>query len=195
MWIGEEGVGKLARSQAAVGLIAAIGETFRGDQETCESKFLEHDRASQANHDDIGAPAPHAFGDGTGQFAVSCGLVVQRAVRLYMSDARTQGFGNFIESYELPVDGFGNFFRAALEFVASEVGRIFVTRVGTDGDIMARRLFDSGTHGEGVAGVSPAGDVGGTHVAHQVFLSAVGDGLGHFAHIAVDVDLFHTTKS
>lgn len=47
--ITKQRIGEFAGTQGAVGLVAAVSESFRGDRETGSAKFLEHDGTSEAD--------------------------------------------------------------------------------------------------------------------------------------------------
>src|SRR5438132_785897 len=49
-----------------------------------------------------------------------------------------------------------------------------------------------GLHRVAIAGMTAASDIHGGQTGHERFLRAVGYGLRHFAHIAIQVDGFHS---
>src|SRR5207245_11653799 len=80
---------KLARPQSSIWLIPPVGERFAGQRETCFAKNVQHRRARESNQYDFPIPSRDTFRNRFGKRAVPHRLVVQRAMRLVMDDARS----------------------------------------------------------------------------------------------------------
>src|ERR1700687_4202750 len=119
------------------------------------------------------------------------GLVVERAVGLYVGDVCVVARCDLGQGANLLVNRVGDFFGRQIQLDAAKVGAIGVTGIRSEGEFVAKSLLDGGGHRLRIAGVAAAGDVDGSDGAHQDFLRAVGDVLGQLAHVAIEVDVVH----
>src|SRR4029077_6931741 len=81
---------------------------------------------------------------------------------------------------------------STIEFQTAEIGAIGIAGMRANRQVSSKRLLNRGSHRELIAGVASAGNVHGSQKGHERLLSAVGDGLRYFAHIAIQVDGVHS---
>ncbi len=79
-----------------------------------------------------------------------------------------------------------------LQLEAAEIGAIRIAGMCSYRQIAAHGLLDGSSHSEFITCVTAAGDVHGRYKRHEGFLGTVCDGVGHFAHIAIQVDGLHS---
>src|SRR5205807_9444850 len=78
---------------------------------------------------------------------------------------------------------------------AAKLGAVGITGMRANGNCVAQSLLDSCRHGVHIAGVAATSDVDRGDRAHQRLLGTVCNGVGHLAHVAIEVDAVHSIIS
>src|SRR6266446_5582345 len=87
--IADECIPKLARAQSSIRFIPPISERFGSNCEPRFPKDIQHRRTRQSNQHDIAAPSRDAFRNRFRKLAIAHRLIVKRAVRLDVYQARS----------------------------------------------------------------------------------------------------------
>src|SRR5580700_3562082 len=88
LWIVNQRIPKLTRTQCSVRLISPVSERLRGNHEPCFPKHFEHGRTCQTHEHHVAPPSRYALGNGPGTLAVPHRLVVKGSVRLHVHNPR-----------------------------------------------------------------------------------------------------------
>ena len=120
---------------------------------------LLHRRAGPADQPQRGIECPDAGDDGNRQPLVGLGLVVERAVRFDMSERGTLGSRDGLERTKLVEDQVDDLVCGKVQRAPAKALPVIEAGMRADGDPVAERQRNRGTHGTGVTGVNATGNV------------------------------------
>src|SRR5690349_6649383 len=122
--IGYQCIFKFSRAQDTISFVPSVCKRFRANTEASLSKDVEHLGSSQTYECYPAAPASDAIGNHLSQGAIRCCLIVERAMRLYVSHGGTAIGGNFDERSHLLEYGIRDCVRRQVQFHAAKIRSI-----------------------------------------------------------------------
>ena len=107
---------------------------------------------------------------------------------LHVDNTDSQRIRDLHQRRDLFVNRLLDFRRRERRFDAPEIGAVGITRMCTHGHIQLVGSFQRLLHGVCIAGMSAARDIGGSYVAHQLQVGAIGQRFLRLPKIGVNVD-------
>ena len=144
-------------------------------------------RPSTPDEPKAGIECTHGSDDGRRECIVSLGLVVERAMRLDVTDDGAFGSYDDVERAKLTDQEILDVLSGQLHWTPAKALPIVITRMRAHGDAVPLGEGDGRPHGVRVAGVESAGHIGRRHQREQ---GLVGFGIT-LTNIRVQVDLPH----
>lgn len=186
--VGEDRVVPRAGDEGAVAHVGAVGERFPHRGEAGVVRRDEQSGPGEPQHRQPVTGEEYARHHGGGLLGVADAPVVEGAVRLHVGDAGAGGAGEEVEGADLVGDLGGEFVRRHVHGAASEPGQVPVGDLGADGDAPGRGEFADAAHGQRVAGVIPAGDVGAGDAAQKGLVVGQAPVAEPLTEVGVEVD-------
>lgn len=182
---------KPPRRQPAVRQVGAIGEGLEQQRHVgLVGQFQLAAVVGQGQHHQRQALAIGGAGveHGAQQLIVADQVVVQRAMRLDIGHLGTEGTAESVQRTDLVQHHGMHLFGRAGQRAPAEAAQVGIGRVRADAHAMAYRQLHRAPHGERVASVEAASQVGLVNQRHAVDIVAHAPGAKAFAHVAVEQD-------
>jgi len=148
-----------ARKQRAIRAISPVGEGFSGERMSHRRCGPLHRRAGPPNQSQRRIECPDPGKDGNRQRVVGLGLVVERTVGLDVAERGPLRSSDGLKRTKLIEDEVGDLVSGQVHRAPAETLPVSEAGMRTDGDPVAERQRNRGTHGVGVTGVKAAGNV------------------------------------
>ena len=177
-------LGLRPRQERAVGSVAAVGEGLGRKGGASDTSRLLHGAARPSHQDQRARVAGHGADDGRGQLGIALSLVVERAVRLDVTQGDAFPGGDALQGRDLRTDELDDLRLLQRQRPAPEVLPIGIAGMRPHLDSVLPGGKDRAPHALLVSGVAPAGDAGRGQERDQLGV----DGGVDLPHVGVQVE-------
>src|SRR6516164_5497091 len=187
---------QFARDEVAGVVIGAVGIDLARHSEAQVGRCALELGAGHQDIDQLGVDRGDGPADREHRWALDCGEISQRAVRLDVADAIAEGARHPLQCADLVDDHlFDVLGLLALDLAAAKTPDIKKARMSAYPNTVLLGAADGVKHDQRIAAVKTASDIRRGHDLQHLGVAAHGPGAKALAHVAIQVDQIHRGRS